>query len=131
MNIQSVSNSTDTQSSKESGILPKFVKDKVNRYPTTVSTGLKNGRPLILGKLPSRDLLMLQSNDYLSISKNPKIIQAQINCLRDRKRDAVMSAVFLHDDVLNPLLTGFLMYFIRLFSVQRYCRMKLLGLQLR
>ena len=85
---------------KESGFLnPKyfdnlFVKNKIERYATSVSRGEKNGRPLILGKSPNNDSLMLQSNDYLSISKNPEIIEAQVRSLKKRNRDAVMSAVF-------------------------------------
>lgn len=93
MNIHSFN-----KSSRQNKILPSFIETKLKQYSLTVSTGTKNGRPLILGKAPNRDSLMLQSNDYLSISKHPKIIKAQVNSLMNKNRDAVMSAVFLHDD---------------------------------
>ena len=97
MIIQSVQSNT----SKPNDNLPSFVKNKIEKYATSVSRGVKNGRPLILGKSPNSDSLMLQSNDYLSISKNPEIIEAQVRSLKKRNRDAVMSAVFLHDDSIQ------------------------------
>lgn len=96
MNIQSLN-----KSSKVNDNLPTFIKNKLNQYPRTVSRGAKNGMPLILGKAPNKDSLMLQSNDYLSISKDPKIIKAQVNSLKKKNRDAVMSAVFLHEDSMQ------------------------------
>lgn len=89
------------KSSQGNDNLPIFIRNKLDQYSTTVSTGVKNGRPLILGKSPNKDSLMLQSNDYLSISKNPKIIEAQVNSLMKKDRDAVMSAVFLHDNSIQ------------------------------
>jgi CAI-1 autoinducer synthase len=71
MIIQSVQSNT----SKLNDNLPSFVKNRIEKYSTSVSRGVKNGRPLILGKSPSRNSLMLQSNDYLSISKNSNIIE--------------------------------------------------------
>ena len=58
------------KSSQGNDNLPIFIRNKLDQYSTTVSTGVKNGRPLILGKSPNKDSLMLQSNDYLSISKH-------------------------------------------------------------
>ena len=93
--------SVQINTSKPNDNLPSFVKNKIEKYSTSVSRGVKNGRPLILGKSPNSDSLMLQSNDYLSISKNPEIIEAQVRSLKKRNRDAVMSAVFLHDDSIQ------------------------------
>jgi CAI-1 autoinducer synthase len=89
------------KSSQRNKTLPSFLATKLDQYSRTVSRGAKNGRPLILGKKPNRDSLMLQSNDYLSISKNPQIIEAQVISLKKKNRDAVMSAVFLHDDSMQ------------------------------
>ena len=51
------------KSSQGNDNLPIFIRNKLDQYSTTVSTGVKNGRPLILGKSPNKDSLMLQSND--------------------------------------------------------------------
>ena len=103
MNLQIVPNAPrnkyrETTKKFADKALPSFLREKVKFYSSSVSTGIKNGKPLVLGKTPTSQSLVLQSNDYLSISKNPKIIQAQINNLKDTNQDAVMSAVFLHED---------------------------------
>ncbi len=41
---------------------------------------------------------MLQSNDYLCLSKHHGIVKAQVASLSDLAQETVMSAVFLHED---------------------------------
>jgi 7-keto-8-aminopelargonate synthetase-like enzyme len=55
----------------------------------------------VVGKVPPANALMLQSNDYLSLSKHPSIINAQITSLQHNENATVMSAVFLHEDSLK------------------------------
>ncbi|UZJ40010.1 quorum-sensing autoinducer CAI-1 synthase [Prosthecochloris sp. SCSIO W1102] len=58
----------------------------------------KNGKPLVVGnRIPDSNSIVLQSNDYLSLSKHPDITAAQIKVLQDAGREMVMSAVFLHE----------------------------------
>lgn len=58
----------------------------------------KNGKPLVLGnRVPGPYSVVLQSNDYLNISKHPDIVHAQIAVLENSCKELVMSAVFLHE----------------------------------
>lgn len=59
----------------------------------------KNGKPLVSGnRVPGPYSVVLQSNDYLNISKHPDIVRAQIAMLEDSCKELVMSAVFLHEE---------------------------------
>ncbi len=59
----------------------------------------KNGKPLVLGnRVPGPYSVVLQSNDYLNVSKHPDIVRAQITMLENSCRELVMSAVFLHEE---------------------------------
>jgi CAI-1 autoinducer synthase len=49
------------------------------------------------GKTPGQSAIHLSSNDYLSLTGEPELVQAQIEALR-RGGDMLMSAVFLHGD---------------------------------
>jgi len=78
--------------------LPSFIEHKIETYEQRLFSSTKNGKHLVLGKFPSTDAIMLQSNDYLSLAKHPCITEAQINSLNDFAQATVMSAVFLHED---------------------------------
>lgn len=80
------------------GSPPNFIQKKLDIYSETISSSKKTGKPLVLGKVPAADALMLQSNDYLSLSRHPSITKAQITSLQHNENAAVMSAVFLHED---------------------------------
>lgn len=57
-----------------------------------------NGKPLVVGnRAPDLDSVMLQSNDYLNLSKHPDITAAQIGMLESSDKEMVMSAIFLHE----------------------------------
>jgi len=81
--------------------LPNFVEQKLKIYEELLFSSTKNGKHLVLGREPGTDAIMLQSNDYLSLSKHPSIIKAQVASLHNHSQDAVMSAVFLHEDSLK------------------------------
>ncbi|MCG8432204.1 MAG: aminotransferase class I/II-fold pyridoxal phosphate-dependent enzyme, partial [Candidatus Omnitrophica bacterium] len=56
----------------------------------------KNGKPLVVSsRVPGTNSVVLQSNDYLNLSKHEAITRAQIAMLESADRDLVMSAVFL------------------------------------
>jgi len=78
--------------------LPNFIQQKLEIYEQRISSSSVTGKPLVLGKVPPADAVMLQSNDYLSLSKHPNITKAQIASLQRNENAAVMSAVFLHGD---------------------------------
>ncbi|WP_295891150.1 alpha-hydroxyketone-type quorum-sensing autoinducer synthase [uncultured Vibrio sp.] len=59
------------------------------------------GRNLVLGRKPTNKDIVLQSNDYLTISHHPEIIKHQIEVLQSNDDDSFMSNVFLHGDGAN------------------------------
>ena len=81
--------------------LPNFIRKKLEIYEQRISSSSKTGKSLVVGKVPPANALMLQSNDYLSLSKHPSIINAQITSLQHNENATVMSAVFLHEDSLK------------------------------
>ncbi len=79
--------------------LPDFVEKKLNACDEETFAPRLNKKPLVLGNaLPGPGSIILQSNDYLNISKHPDIIHAQVAVLEDLGKDLVMSAVFLHEE---------------------------------
>ncbi|TFH92619.1 alpha-hydroxyketone-type quorum-sensing autoinducer synthase [Vibrio ouci] len=81
--------------------LPNFVKQRIDFYVSDLINKKDNGRNLVLGKKPESTDIILQSNDYLSLSNHPKIIDAHVSSLLSRKDTAFMSNVFLHSDGLD------------------------------
>ncbi|ASQ91590.1 hypothetical protein CHL67_02940 [Prosthecochloris sp. GSB1] len=78
--------------------LPDFIEEKLGKCQEETFSPRKNGKPLVLGnRNPGPGSVVLQSNDYLNISKHPEITRAQIELLEDAGRELVMSAVFLHE----------------------------------
>ena len=79
-------------------VLPDFIDRKFRTLDEESFKPRKNGKPLVIGnKIPGPDSVILQSNDYLNISKHPDITHAQIELLESAGRELVMSAVFLHE----------------------------------
>ena len=78
--------------------LPDFVEKKLKACDDETFAPRRNKKPLVIGNtLPGPDAIILQSNDYLNVSKHPDIIRAQVSVLEDVGKDLVMSAVFLHE----------------------------------
>lgn len=86
---------------KESG-LPKFIQDKLDFHYKDIIESTKNGKHLVLGERPKTGDIFLQSNDYLSLSNNSEIINAQVDSLLSMKESPVMSGVFLQDGESKP-----------------------------
>ncbi|WP_076790653.1 alpha-hydroxyketone-type quorum-sensing autoinducer synthase [Chlorobium sp. KB01] len=78
--------------------IPDFLDARLLAYEEASIKTRRNGKPLVLGKKPHPGSIILQSNDYLSISTHPQILQAQISRLEQAHHEMVMSAVFLHED---------------------------------
>ncbi|NTW70248.1 MAG: quorum-sensing autoinducer synthase [Chlorobiaceae bacterium] len=77
--------------------IPGFLSERLLAYEEVSIKTRRNGKPLVLGKKPPSGSVILQSNDYLSISTHPRILQAQISRLEQGCNEMVMSAVFLHE----------------------------------
>lgn len=80
-----------------SAALPEFIEKKLQHLEEELFQPRKNGKHLVLGKQPSANATVLQSNDYLSLSKHPSIVEAQVNTLQSSGQELVMSAVFFHE----------------------------------
>ncbi|MBM3162477.1 MAG: quorum-sensing autoinducer synthase [Chlorobi bacterium] len=77
--------------------LPDLLDQRLSAFEEESIKTRRNGKPLVLGKKPGPDAIILQSNDYLNVSMHPSISRAQIEKLEQAGRELVMSAVFLHD----------------------------------
>ncbi|MBN1278949.1 MAG: quorum-sensing autoinducer CAI-1 synthase [Chlorobiaceae bacterium] len=78
---------------------PPFIENRLQECDEQLFRPRKNKKPLVLGnRLPDRNSIMLQSNDYLAISGHPAIRQAQLDVLNTQSQEPVMSAVFLHEN---------------------------------
>lgn len=76
--------------------LPDFVEKRIDQHYFRVNNQW-GGEHLLHGKTPGQNAIYLSSNDYLSLTGEPELVQAQIDALR-RGGDMLMSAVFLHGD---------------------------------
>ena len=77
--------------------VPDFLEKRLSEFEEVSINSRLNGKPLVLGKKPGQDSIILQSNDYLNISMHPDISRAQMEKLEHAGQELVMSAVFLHD----------------------------------
>lgn len=77
--------------------LPDFIK-KIEFHLEELIYPRKNQQHLVLGKKPTENGVLLQSNDYLAISNHDHIREAYIESLSNNKKDIVMSAIFLHKE---------------------------------
>ena len=106
MNIWSIEMSSKGGIKRRTGVagagcvkhFPDFIERKLQACEEETFKPRRNGKPLVLGnRVPGSDSVVLQSNDYLYISKHPDIVRAQISMLENSMRELVMSAVFLHE----------------------------------
>ena len=79
-------------------LLPGFVENRISNW-TERYDKLWGGNHLLHGRMPGPDAIHLSSNDYLCLSGEREIVEAQVTTLRGNK-DLLMSALFLHGD--NP-----------------------------
>ncbi|TCT43850.1 CAI-1 autoinducer synthase [Vibrio crassostreae] len=82
--------------------LPSFIEERLSFYIQDLITQNQSQKHLVLGKRPSRDSVVMQSNDYLSLSHNKAIQQAHQTAISDHDDNVVMSAIFLQDAESKP-----------------------------
>ena len=82
--------------------LPSFIEERLNFYIQDLITQNQSQKHLVLGKRPSRNAVVMQSNDYLSLSHNKAIQQAHQTAISDHDENVVMSAIFLQDAESKP-----------------------------
>lgn len=77
--------------------IPDFLEERLKAFEEESINPRRNGKPLVLGKKPGAGAIILQSNDYLHVSRHPDILHAQTAMLERTRQEPVMSAVFLHE----------------------------------
>jgi CAI-1 autoinducer synthase len=83
---------------KHNCAFPDFVERRINTWLERYNK-LWGGNHLLHGRVPDANAIHLFSNDYLCLSGEREIVEAQVSTLMNDK-DFLMSAVFLHGD--NP-----------------------------
>ncbi|UXI66706.1 alpha-hydroxyketone-type quorum-sensing autoinducer synthase [Tahibacter amnicola] len=78
--------------------LPEFARSRVERFYTDRVAASWGGRHILRGVKPEANALMLQSNDYLAITRHPEIVEAQRQALSTAGNGMMMSAIFMQQD---------------------------------
>ncbi len=78
--------------------LPDFLAARVKRYFRERVQKSWGGQHILHGRTPGPDALQLSSNDYLSIARHPRIVEAMIQSLAKGDRTTLMSGIFLHGE---------------------------------
>jgi len=81
---------------------PDFLARRVNGYYRERVQNTWDGGHIMRGRTPGKEALHLSSNDYLAISRHPKILRAAAESMLEEGNGLLMSGIFLHGD--NPLL---------------------------
>ncbi|MFC1237504.1 alpha-hydroxyketone-type quorum-sensing autoinducer synthase [Vibrio sp. F74] len=82
--------------------LPAFIEERLNFYIEDIIESNQNQKHLVLGKRPTADAVVMQSNDYLALSHNKEIQAAHKRAISEQDDNVVMSAVFLQDEESKP-----------------------------
>ncbi|EDP59323.1 alpha-hydroxyketone-type quorum-sensing autoinducer synthase [Vibrio sp. AND4] len=82
--------------------LPSFVEERLDFYIRDLIEQNDNQKHLVLGKRPPQGAVVMQSNDYLSLSHNQQIQQAHREAIYEHDDNVVMSAIFLQDGESKP-----------------------------
>lgn len=84
--------------------LPEFIQTRLDLFVHDLIESNHNGKHLVLGKRPQNNDIILQSNDYLSLSNHP-LIKARLKHALDESHDSLfMSGIFLQDAQTKPPL---------------------------
>lgn len=73
---------------------PDFIQKKLHDYFHGRVAQSWQGGHILKGKKPESNAIIISSNDYLSLSHHPALIQAQINALQQYGNGQMQSAVF-------------------------------------
>lgn len=74
---------------------PAFLRERVDTYYRERAVNAVIGGHILKGRIPGADDLLLTSNDYLSISRHPAIMQAQTETLNTQGHGVLRSSVFV------------------------------------
>jgi CAI-1 autoinducer synthase len=78
--------------------LPEFLAVRVERYYRERVRNTWGGRHILHGRQPGPDALHLSSNDYLALSRHPRILAAMARTLARDGNGMLMSGIFLHGE---------------------------------
>ncbi|MBL8298989.1 MAG: quorum-sensing autoinducer CAI-1 synthase [Rhodanobacteraceae bacterium] len=78
--------------------LPEFARLRVERFHQDRLQVGWSGRHILRGARPGPGALMLQSNDYLALTRHPEIVDAQRAALASSGNGNMMSGLFLQED---------------------------------
>ena len=59
------------------------------------TSGYAVSNRIVIGRKPEADAILLAGNDYLSLARHPRIVEAILTTLRDTRADVLMSAVYV------------------------------------
>ncbi|WP_322804575.1 alpha-hydroxyketone-type quorum-sensing autoinducer synthase [Vibrio alfacsensis] len=82
--------------------LPSFIEERLEFYFQDLIEPNTNQKHLVLGQRPQADAIVMQSNDYLSLSHNQDIQRAHRDAISSHDDNVVMSAIFLQDETTKP-----------------------------
>ncbi|WP_407334305.1 alpha-hydroxyketone-type quorum-sensing autoinducer synthase [Enterovibrio sp. 27052020O] len=82
--------------------LPSFVEARLNSFLRDMTEPYENRRPLPVSRRPGEGAVIMQSNDYLSLSLDKNIQKAHLDAIAASNENVVMSAVFLQDADHKP-----------------------------
>lgn len=70
-------------------------RERIDRFHQERKAGRWEGRHFLRGSAPGEDAVLVNSNDYLSLSRDPRIVRSMAKCLTEQGNGALMSGVFL------------------------------------
>ncbi|WP_051131954.1 hypothetical protein [Legionella tunisiensis] len=80
--------------SKTKDNFPDFINTALQRYFKIRVQQSWQGTHILKGKIPTANALSLASNDYLSISHHPQLINAQMQAIQQYGNGPMQSPVF-------------------------------------
>ncbi|MEZ9123636.1 hypothetical protein AB4098_15660 [Vibrio cyclitrophicus] len=69
--------------------LPSFIEERLNFYIQDLITQNESQKHLVLGSHPSHDAVVMQSNDYLSLSHNEQIQKAHRDAISQHEQEVI------------------------------------------
>ena len=78
--------------------LPEFLAVRVERYYRERVQNTWGGRHILHGRQPDTNAVHLSSNDYLALSRHPRILAAMGDTLARDGNGMLMSGIFLHGE---------------------------------
>lgn len=112
-------------STKKRDRIPAFINNAMQQYFEVRVQQSWQGKHILKGKTPLADALILSSNDYLSISRHPQLMNAQIDAMKHHGNGQMQSPVFLSDNSLlsacEKQFAHFIQYPATLLSQSGWC----------